>query len=373
MNQDQNSDKNSTAILWGIAGIFILCGLIWYFFSYQLKSAFLWFKLMELKLLSLFVYNLDDAIDQLELINPASLTFADFDDINMFVGNYSFYPLLGFSAILVVLLFKGHVALKYNRVLNLKDLAKAEAHNYPQIMPVLKADIIKKGLDEGPWAMSITPMLYAKKYDLLEVEVVADNKALWRSEGVHRATLINDKATRLFYHQMGAPWQGIGKLSRHAKALFAVFAARIEHDSKSAEKLLKQFSRSSARGRLDISGVDEVIHKHIKSKAVQRVAQKHAYVATVMASMLDLARTDGVLPTADFLWLKATDRCLWYMLSSVGRQVAFVECAGPFSHWLAEKEMARPLHVPVIDEATTALKKALDAIVYTPDEEDEKK
>jgi intracellular multiplication protein IcmP len=86
---------------------------------------------------------------------------------------------------------------------------------------------------------------------------------------------------------------------------------------------------------------------------------------TVMASMLEAARLDGVLSSAEFLWLKPIDRQLWFMLNSVGRWTAVVEVGGPFAHWLAEKEIGRPIKTPLVDQATKALEIAMQEIVYT--------
>ena len=89
---------------------------------------------------------------------------------------------------------------------------------------------------------------------------------------------------------------------------------------------------------------------------------------TVMASMLEAAREDGVQASADFLWLKPLDRRLWYTLNTVGRQTPFIEVAGIFAHWVAEKEAGRKLFVPMVEEATNALELALKEVVYKPDE-----
>ena len=87
-----------------------------------------------------------------------------------------------------------------------------------------------------------------------------------------------------------------------------------------------------------------------------------------MASMLELARTDGVLASAEFLWLKPLDRKLWYMLNSVGRQTAVPEIAGAFAHWTAEKKTKRALRVPMVDEAAKSLEVAMKEIIYEADE-----
>ena len=60
-------------------------------------------------------------------------------------------------------------------------------------------------------------------------------------------------------------------------------------------------------------------------------ANRHAWQETAFPSMLSLARKDrGALPSAAFLWLKAEDRPLWYILNNVGSEAAMVEAAGPW-------------------------------------------
>ena len=79
-----------------------------------------------------------------------------------------------------------------------------------------------------------------------------------------------------------------------------------------------------------------------------------------MATMLEIARSDGVLASSEFLWLKPVDRQLWFMLNSVGRQTAVGEIAGGIAHWLAEKKVGRALRTPMIKEAVNSLAAALE-------------
>jgi intracellular multiplication protein IcmP len=88
-----------------------------------------------------------------------------------------------------------------------------------------------------------------------------------------------------------------------------------------------------------------------------------------MASLLELARTEGVMATAEILWLKPLDRRMWYVLNNIGRQVSFVECAGPIAHWLSEKKLNRPLRIPLVEGAVTAMQLALDDVLYIEEKE----
>jgi intracellular multiplication protein IcmP len=96
--------------------------------------------------------------------------------------------------------------------------------------------------------------------------------------------------------------------------------------------------------------------------------KQHAFVNTVMASMLMTARNDGVLASADFLWLKLVDRQLWFMLNSVGRKTPFAEVAGIFAHWHAELLLGQPIKIPVIEEAINGLELAISEVIYVPEE-----
>jgi intracellular multiplication protein IcmP len=101
---------------------------------------------------------------------------------------------------------------------------------------------------------------------------------------------------------------------------------------------------------------------------VQKVIAVHGYIVTAMASLLVASREAGVLSTAEILWLKTTDRRMWYMLNSVGRYTAMGEIAGAFAHWLAEKKLGLPLVVPMVEEAVKGLELALSDILYKPEE-----
>jgi intracellular multiplication protein IcmP len=217
--------------------------------------------------------------------------------------------------------------------------------------------------------MALTPMLFCKKYKLLDEVRPARREGMSRKEWDKiEVVLKRGEANKIFAMQLGPLWAGTDKLPAYARALFAVFAARINSDSKAAAELLAQLSASSLSGTLNYKGVDALLKKHENTKLVQKIIQSHAYASTVMASMLQGARDDGVQASADFLWLKPRDRRLWYTLNTVGRQTPFIEIAGIFAHWIAEKEAGRKLLVPMIEEATNAVVLALKDVIYQPDE-----
>jgi len=258
----------------------------------------------------------------------------------------------------------------YKRTYSMNELAKIEQKLWPQISPVLDLDLLKTDIDKGPWAMAMTPMQFCKKHRLL-LEVKPTKQDIFARQNRVEVVLNRGEANRIFALQVGALWQGVAKLPPHARALFAAFAARLNADTEPALALLKRLTETAGT-KLDISGTEELLKKHVNTPLVQQIVQRHAYVLTVMASMLVGAREDGVQASADFLWLKVVDRRLWYMLNTIGRQTPFIEVGGPFAHWLAEKELGVPLFVPMVEEVVNAVELALKEVVYKPDEVSQK-
>ena len=368
---DSGGSQSSLGILWVIGSIFAIGAIIWHFFGYEIKVGFIKLRLFEAHLIGYFSPDGDMLKESLLATNVYDMDMDWAITISNIIGDYFKYPVAVFLLILLVSLYMSHANLRFSKIYDMLRLARQEQEVWPQISPVVDIDLIKEDIGKGPWAMAMNPMQFAKQYKLINVEMVADKKSPWKAEGVYKATVDKERAMRVFVNQLGAEWHGIDALPIYAQALFAVFAARVEHDTPSAAALLQQLSRSSSKGSPDYTGMSRLLQKHIRSKAVERCVTRHAYVYTVMASMIELARTDGVLATADFLWLKPIDRKLWYMLNCVGRRVAFSEISGPFAHWLAEKEMGRPLYSPMVDEAIKGLELAMERTLYTPEEGEE--
>lgn len=362
--QGQGSD-NSLAPLWIIGLSFIVGGLLWYFFHTQIVAAFFKIKLFEAYLVSWAVAGVNPLIDVLKTVNPSTVSFDDMMAVGTAIGNYIRYPLIVIMLLLAFFLYRCDITAQYRRIYSMKSLRELEASNWPQITPVVKLDLVKQDIDEGSWAMAMSPFEFAKRYNLLKVELYRPDQV--RQMGAEGKYVVKrGEAKRIFTMQLGDAWDGVDALNQHTKALFAIFAAKQNRDRDGANKMLTQIARSTATGKLDFSGTDELLKKHINSTSVKKVLDRHAYVLTVMASMLERSRDDGVFASADFLWLKPVDRRLWFLLNTVGRQTPFAEISGPFAHWVTEKELKRRLLVPMVDEAVRGLEVAISEIKYVP-------
>jgi intracellular multiplication protein IcmP len=364
----QQGGDNSLAPFWILVGTFAVGWLVWHFAHEQIAMSVMYVRLWEARFISLFVESASSLVKTIEGTSPATMSFTDLANISTRVGDYLRYPIALLLGILTVIIYFSSATLRYKKVYSMRSLRTAEKENWPQITPVVNLDLVKEDINEGPWAMAASPMQFAKKHRLLQEERVVSETDLLATEQVI-ATLRREEAYQVFALQIGRYWTSPEDLNIHTKALFAVFAARANRDRDGANKLLREIAASTETGKLDFSGVKSLFEKHKQNKMVIKVCSKHAFILTVMASMLLLAREDGVLATADFLWLKPVDRSLWFMLNSVGRQTPFTEVSGPFAHWLAERKIGRKLNVPMIEEAVNALESALKEIIYVPDEE----
>jgi intracellular multiplication protein IcmP len=361
--------QEGTGVVWVVIGVVVLSALLWYFGHAYIVFFLFSLKRLEIAVLQFFTgeFTYLESVKQFILeTSPADVSFSGLSFVTNSVGTYLRYPIIVLTFLMSFILFSKNVAAKYKQTYTMGSLLKYESEVWPYAKLTMGLDLVRKNIHEGPWAVAMQPMVFAKTHKLLrEFAAPVAEGTLARDRGV-AVSLLKSKAFRLFSLQLGKPWEGIATLEDHVKALFAVFIAKSARDSAKVRHLLRQFAFSSAEGQLDLSGVDETIAKYKDYQPVVEIIDRHGYVLTVMASLLQLARSDGVLSTAEFLWLKPVDRRLWFMLNSVGRQTAVVEVAGPFAHWLAEKEIKRKLRIPMVEQAVKALEIALKEIRYRP-------
>jgi intracellular multiplication protein IcmP len=360
---------DSMDLLWGVAFIVAICLALWFFARGPILKVLFTLKLGEIWIISKFTDSILPIRDYILAAydHPTQVTFTQatawLHEVGMPLRIPTALIVLGMAAYV----FFKHPTLKFKNVYTTERLRQVEKEIWPQITPIVDLDLVNTPIDEGPWAMAESPMEFAKKRKLLE-ELPRPVDPLLARLGLTEVKVIETLAHAEFVKQMGPPFEDLNKMPIHAKALFAIFAARANNDAGGAAKLTAQIAASSAGGKMDFSGVMPLMRKHYNTKPIAKILGQHAYLYTVLSSTLELARTTGVLPPSDFLWLKPLDRKMWYMMNSTGRRTPFVEVAGPFSHWLAEKALQRKITQPMVDQAIKGLEEAIKMIIYTRDE-----
>lgn len=367
--QQQQSGDNAMAPVWITILVFASLFFVWKSWHQHVVSFVFFLNILQAKLITFFVAgtSLPNDIYAMQTINPASVEWGQLMEFTHRVGVYTRYPVMVILAILAVILYKSDITLKYRKTFSMSSLRSQEQYNWPAIMPVVKQDLIATDINTGPWAMALTPMEFARKYKLLKKnDVLLDNNSIPGQE--FTAGIRRGDAKRVFTLQLGPAWDSFERCPGHVRALAAIFMARMHRDKDTASNLLSTFDKNYAEGKIDYSAANRVIVKYQKEEAVQLILNKHAYLLTIMASLLNAARDDGVVSSSEFLWLKTVDRRLWYMLNCVGRQTPYVEISGPFAHWKAENALGRRSLAPMIDEAIKALELAIKEVKLTPKE-----
>lgn len=364
--QQGGNPDNSFAPVWIIVLLFISVFFIWKVGHSYIVSFVFFVSIWQGKLINLFLNNqvLAQQIYIMQTIDPATIDLNEMLFLTRGVGDFMRYPIVFGLVILAIVLYNSNIVLKFKKAHDMKTLRAQEQFNWPAIMPVVKEDLVSQDVNVGPWAMAMTPMEFARKYKLLKKDDVLLDNPIPGQEMT--AGIRKGDAKRVFTMQLGPYWDGFEHLSPQAYAMAAVFLARINRDRDAANAILKELDQSFVAGKPNFAIAKPIIKKYQNTEIVQEIVQKHAYVLTVMASLLEAARDDGVVPSAEFLWLKPIDRRLWYMLNCTGRQTPYSEVAGPFAHWRAEKVMGRPSLVPMIDEAIRALEIAIKEVKLTP-------
>lgn len=351
MSGGANESNNDTLLL----VIFLLAAtaVIWYFWGTEIKTAYLYTKKAEYLMLKYtgipFLFpeawqmRVVPAIEFMESKPVESITFNEVSLIGSSIGYFSRWYIVALVAPIAWRALKKNPLQKFRRKHSMKSLVLSEQHLWPAIAPVAKLDLVKESVEKGPWAMSKRPLDFARHYKLLD----EDNK------------LNRSRAEKLFTAQLGKLWESPHKLPPYMKALFAIFAAQACGDIDGAKAGLDRLSMTMADGKPDYSWVKGLLAKHEKDEKVQAICKRHAYIFTVLASMIKEARGFGVLASSQFIWLRPMNRQLWYTLNGVGRKVAFAEVAGIYAHWISELVAEHPIERPYVIKAVDGLERAL--------------
>lgn len=366
--QSGGSGDNSLAPLWISLLVILTLVFIWKLAHQHIVTFIFYLNVLQAKLINYFISDvqLSNDVYLMQTIDPSTVSWDQLVDLTRSVGNFIRYPIVVILVVLGIVLYKSNITLKFRKIHSMKTLRAQEQYNWLAIMPIVKEDLAKTDINKGPWAMALSPLEFARKYHLLKKDdLLLDKKQPGQemTAGIRRGD-----AKRVFTLQLGPYWEGFERCAPQAYALAAVFMARMNRDRKSAKQILDTLDRTYTQGKPDFSVAKMVLKKYQNEQNVQEIIAQHAYLLTVMASLLEKSREDGVVPSSEFLWLKPVDRRLWYMLNCVGRQTPYAEVAGPFAHWLAEREMKRRSLVPMIDQATKALELAIKDVKLSPKE-----
>lgn len=275
------------------------------------------------------------------------------------------YPLrwliVGIIACLFVwVIFNGPTS-KFHRVLGLESLIVDQAKTFKVIRPFLKFNPNK--LPGRPVGAPVPAELPIFAESLNPEEWIAYNEIPFIN-----GQLDIPATEEAFARQLGPRWKGAMSLPPELQILLAAFCLKAARKRLDSDDMLGRLAccwdhksgLKLSRDRGLLREARKILRDKKLSDRVLNNCNRHAYITTAMMRALNTAREDGgVLAPAQFVWLRAHNRGLWYPLNNLGRQAFHTEAIGCASHYRAEKQINRPIPRPRIADAIDGLQEHL--------------
>lgn len=347
--------------------------LFWHYFQFEVKNAFRWLRYSEMYVISQFVdpnYSVPSEWGQLpfnsfmeQVANREKLDL-DSDFIHA-VAWAPMYPLrvvfAAFMSIFGLWALMWGPGTQYRRKFDLSGLIGAQAENFPIIAPFVKFNPQDQPqrAPGAPVPAELPPFAEA----LGPEEWIAYNQI-----PVPDGNLNEQAAFVAFSRQLGPPWRGAQKMPPHKQVLLAAFCLKASRKRRDADDLLGRLAKCwSIEDGLSLKKDKSILRDAQKIMADKKLSEKvlkncgqHGFENTAMLRGLATAREEGgVLAPAQFVWLRAFDRVLWYPLNNLGRQSYHMEALGALAHYKAERLTRRPIPRAKVQEAVNSITKYL--------------
>lgn len=145
------------------------------------------------------------------------------------------------------------------------------------------------------------------------------------------------------------------RLSNTGKAIFTILAPHAfgAKAGRAASAQIKDKINYSAYGsptgeaNLAMPEVQELFDEWRNHDMVRKLARIHHWEYTFLSALLVLAGRTGKIGTFQFIWLKPMNRCLFYVLNTVGRATPHPEAALAFSQKQFEEKCVRKGLLPL--------------------------
>ncbi len=331
-----------------------------------------------------------DGLDQtIAAADLDAVTFPEILSVLDLIGHSLRIPAVAFILVLAGFCFIGAAPSQFTRALDLDELIAEHAQFFGPVAAFARRNL--RLVPMRPDALRPSdPALHAREW-VARFARRADGSGPVAAGGFDEVA-----ATRALKAQLGPAWRGVEGAPGHVRVLYAAFALHLEQRRAEAQELLGGFARALPPGERGdtagpatayltpaavVAGADAVLRATELRERADAIAARHAYAAPALMSLLTAARSrSGVLAPAQFACLKLVDRSLWYALHSLGFEGdgpgqtthpnPRVEAAGARDHWAAERLAGRPLLVPSLDRAMSAVRAVIgddDPIIKFPE------
>ncbi len=345
-------------IMGAIAG---LLALLWWLLGDQIASGTRWVRVGELYIISFFTDKYEPMRHFLISVPVGQINFKQFVQMNDIVLSVLRYPMMAIIGFMGWRAYTMDNKNPFMRKFDLEGLTQEHAAGFPVIRPITKFNPLKENSRQQgdavpaklpPFAEALMPEEWVAYCDVPITDGLPDR----------------DAARRAFLPQLGKRWQGALTLPPYAQALFAAFAMKAGGKRTESDDFLGELAtywepdgKGKGGGRLVLpkemkDQIRETIQDPKLGRVLEKIAAQHAFTTCALLRCLQFARDQGgVLAPAQFVWLRAVDRMLWYPLNNLGRNAVHIEAAGAITHYRAEKSANKPIPNPQLDPAVDGL------------------
>lgn len=372
---DKKSGVSEAAVGWGIlAGVFAALGyLIWWHFHEEIRSVIRWIRYGEMWIMSWFIdgdYTVDwkgQPVNYWQLMNMAHDLPSE-QLTNEFLGLLSTITLAPYLFVIIVVtacfgiwaLFKGPGS-EHRRKYDINTLIKKQSNIFPIVAPFI--DFNPASLPPRPPGAPVPAELPMFAEALSPEEWVVFNEI-----PVIDKKIDQEATTKAFAKQLGARWRGAKHLAPYKQVMLAAFCLKASRKRADSDAMMGRLARCwSDKGGVKIDRqllreARSVLSNTSLSGSVLKKCNEHAWETTAIMRGLATAREEGgVLAPAQFVWLRAFDRALWYPLNNLGRQSLHMEAIGATAHYKSEKLAQRPIPRPKVSDSVKSLSEYIES------------
>lgn len=377
---DDGNSLHSVAVGWGIMLVIfaVLIWLVWYHFDNEIRDTVRWIRYGEMWFIGVIL----GLLDTIGLVDKDAYTITyqgremswlrgfeatpEFNKLTMdnrhmgYISALAMDPLRIPIAIFCALgalwaIFRGPKS-HYRNKLGLDTLIERQSKTFPVIAPFIHFNPAEQ--PPRPPGAPVPADLPAFAEALGPEEWIAYNRI-----PVPDGALDEKRTERALIKQLGPRWRGWKKMQPYKQALLAAFALRAIRKRDESDDLLGELAlcwhhkkglrisgKLQSRARKILSGKD-------MASGILKKCNQHAFETTAMIGALRYARAEGgVLAGAQFVWLRAHDRTLWYPLNNLGRESFHMEALGAMAHYQNERRTERPIPVPKVEDCLESLR-----------------
>jgi len=163
------------------------------------------------------------------------------------------------------------------------------------------------------------------------------------------------------------------RLSDAGKAIYAILAPYAFNGSKGKVQSKKvsdalnmsSYGSESGKANLSIPEAQESFELWRTHPLAKKLAKMHPWEHTFLFALLEHAQESGKIGTWSFIWLKPTDRMMFYALNTVGRKTPHSEAGLTFSQLQFERKAAQHGYLPLQADGRPRIftRRVIDALV----------